>query len=733
MSGSFIVNENDYNIFIQNTDKDKLIIAISKIDAEIILLNNETSKEIIMNNHYSIYGIMGILNICSVPCLIVITKALDFTKGKNEIFKIVEIKYIILNKNIDDQKKIDIENNFKIYSENINYSSIFFSNCFDLSNPYSKNKEEKNNLFLYNYDMLEPFYNEKNEKINLFCCKCIYGYSFFFQNKIGGVEIKFYFISKKKRLNEEIEIYQNEVLFTLSNGDCYNFTLYSSYNNKYLTPFSVEKMNELNIISSTFITGNLNLIEENTKEHYNIINLFKDSIENEIEKIGYFYKKTTQIFTNSFYSGNSCLQKSDCILVCENNDEMIQFIKIIIFENVLSCFRNFNIPPESQNNFYGYFYAVEDKPKQNYIDLMSIINFSQELNKFIAEFDNTLKIQENKKPEISKFIEIKKEINFNKTKIYILTFNLAGSASHYVKTDNSDFNIENLLFSEKHKNNISIENTPEIFCIGFQEIVELNVSNIVFKSNISSVNSWTEKITNILFNKCKYQLIVKMSMVGILLLIFVKNSILPFISEINVSSCKTGFAKGMLGNKGYIISQFNFKGKYFGFCSGHLSAGENKVNLEQRQKEIKSIFDFNNVYSRKNKFVLNDYFFIFGDLNFRIDFAKEDISNENSIERNEMIQYKDILLKRDELNFFLNEYKNVKEGKINFLPTYKFIKHLDKYDLSKKVPAWTDRILFGNNDELNYLNQIFYDDISEINISDHRPVSSLFEIKLYNK
>ena len=131
--------------------------------------------------------------------------------------------------------------------------------------------------------------------------------------------------------------------------------------------------------------------------------------------------------------------------------------------------------------------------------------------------------------------------------------------------------------------------------------------------------------------------------------------------------------------------------------------------------------------------MLNDYFFIFGDLNFRIDFAKEDISNENSIERNEIIQYKDILLKRDELNFFLNEYKNVKEGKINFLPTYKFIKHLDKYDLSKKVPAWTDRILFGNNDELNYLNQIFYDDISEINISDHRPVSSLFEIKLYNK
>ena len=414
---------------------------------------------------------------------------------------------------------------------------------------------------------------------------------------------------------------------------------------------------------------------------------------------------------------------------------MVQTLKIIIFQSVLLCFQKFNIPVESPNNFYGYFYTVENKPKQNYLDLIDLIKFSPELNKFIIELNNIiqLKIPETTKPEISKFIHIKNEINLNEIKIYILTYNLAGASSNYVKSDTSDFNLENLLFCEKHKDNISFENSPEIFCIGFQEIVELNVSNIVFKSNISSVNSWTEKITNILFNKCKYQLIVKMSMVGILLLIFVKNSILPFISEINVSSCKTGFAKGMLGNKGYIISQFNFKGKYFGFCSGHLSAGENKVNLEQRQKEIKSIFDFNNVYSRKNKFVLNDYFFIFGDLNFRIDFAKEDISNENSIERNEMIQYKDILLKRDELNFFLNEYKNVKEGKINFLPTYKFIKHLDKYDLSKKVPAWTDRILFGNNDELNYLNQIFYDDISEINIYDHISVSFLFEIKLYNK
>ena len=729
MSGSFLINEDDNNIFIQSTNKDKSILAISKIDAEIILLNEETSKEIYMNNHYSIYGIMGILNICSVPCLIIITKVLDFSKGQNEIFKIIEIKHIILKKDIEPQKKIDIENNFKIYSENIIYLPIFFSNSFDMSNPYSKNDEEKNNLFLYNFDMLEPFYNEKNDKINFFCCKCIQGNSLFFQNKIGKIDIKFYLISKKKTLNEDIIIYQNEVIFKLSNGDYYNFIIYSSYNNKESNPFSVQKINKLNIVTSAFITDNLKLIEEETKKNYNIIDISKDCIEKSLEKIGYFYKKTTQIFNNSFYTENSCLQKSDCIIICNNDSEMVQTLKIIIFQSVLLCFQKFNIPVESPNNFYGYFYTVENKPKQNYLDLIDLIKFSPELNKFIIELNNIiqLKIPETTKPEISKFIHIKNEIKLNEIKIYILTYNLAGASSNYVKSDTSDFNLENLLFCEKHKDNISFENSPEIFCIGFQEIVELNVSNIVFKSNNSSVNPWTQKITNILFNKCKYQLIVKMSMVGILLLIFIKNSVLPFITELNVSSCKTG-GKGILGNKGYIISQFNFKGKNFGFCSGHLNAGENKENLEQRQKEIKSIFDFNN-FNSKNKFILNDFFFIFGDLNFKIDFYKEDITNENSIKPSEIIQYKDILLKRDELINFLSEFKNVKEGKINFLPTYKFIKHTDKYDLSKRIPAWTDRILFGNKN-LNDINQIFYDSISEINISDHKPVSSLFAIKL---
>ena len=77
-------------------------------------------------------------------------------------------------------------------------------------------------------------------------------------------------------------------------------------------------------------------------------------------------------------------------------------------------------------------------------------------------------------------------------------------------------------------------------------------------------------------------------MVGVLFLFYVKTPLIPLISEINVSFCKTGFI-GLSGNKGYLMLQFNFKNKYFVFTTGHLTAGENKENLTQRQNELNSI------------------------------------------------------------------------------------------------------------------------------------------------
>ena len=73
----------------------------------------------------------------------------------------------------------------------------------------------------------------------------------------------------------------------------------------------------------------------------------------------------------------------------------------------------------------------------------------------------------------------------------------------------------------------------------------------------------------------------------------------------------------------------------------------------------------------------------------------------------------------------LNQF-GIIEAEIKFPPTYKFKKNTNSYNISKRVPSWTDRILFKNNE---YIKPLEYDKI-DINLSDHKPIFGLFEIKI---
>jgi len=80
-----------------------------------------------------------------------------------------------------------------------------------------------------------------------------------------------------------------------------------------------------------------------------------------------------------------------------------------------------------------------------------------------------------------------------------------------------------------------------------------------------------------------------------------------------------------------------------------------------------------------------------GDLNYRIDMTQEAVQEclkkkdiESMLENDQFI--KEQLIGLDVDNFF--------EGKIEFMPTYKFKIGSDNYDFSDRVPSWTDRILY---------------------------------------
>ena len=114
-----------------------------------------------------------------------------------------------------------------------------------------------------------------------------------------------------------------------------------------------------------------------------------------------------------------------------------------------------------------------------------------------------------------------------------------------------------------------------------------------------------------------------------------------------------------------------------------------------------------------------------GDLNYRINMDKEEVKN--------LINSKDIetLLENDQLYSSLNKKEidldDFYEGRITFMPTYKFKDGTNEYDYNERVPGWTDMILYRANNISDIL-LCKYSCISEVKTSEHKPVFAIFKI-----
>ena len=592
------------------------------------------------------------------------------------------------------------------------------------------------------------------------------------------------------------------------------------------------------------------IIEKNIEKDLNQILQNKNKIiviqkKNEIQKVIKNNKKLfDEIKYNYEYKGDDFIlefQEKQLLIISDSYEKLILImesilanidykfldkqleLKIKIKESIKELFGSFNnfLNSKSSNllndmklkiDSINEEYIITKKINKQLIKDLEILKEEKNSEKNLNDDKNKIDINDNDNNIINNQgnetnIDLKNKIEENKNYlyVYIVTFN---AGSYNINNYDEDLhNLNDLLFPKNIDNIYKEKGLPTFYVVGLQEIVKLNTSNVIFESDKSSPYFWETKITEIVLKSYNYTLQYRENMVGILFLIFVKSDEAKEIKNIKKSMIKAGFMN-TLGNKGYILYEFKYKEKTFAFGSGHLTAGENEKNFKNRTNLLVNILTHKND-KNSNQFHESDFYFLFGDMNFRVKADKKeflekfdkikdvnlknriiddseimnqkssyklnrkfeidtnknsnkkkqrysvgklniytlklykDFKNDNDSEINfdlnlaakrkiDMPKYKYFFAKEhlalDELNGFkksLTQY-NTTENEINFLPTYKYIQGHNYYDVSKRNPAWTDRILFKKSENIKCIR---YDKIN-IKISDHRPVFGLFEIKL---
>jgi len=704
----------------------------------------------------------------------------EMNNKKKEIEKIfIEFKNNFLKSSCFVSNSYNISNIYpscKINNENINKQYYLLN--YPLIKPFlNKNTtiEEQNNF-------------------NNFFVYAINGSIHSFEERINNNKILYFFLFRRKITDNNnnytnINFYNFEI-FIKFKDNLLNFNFYTilgenRYNKNYYIKFVKELENKIGIILC-FYDDNLDnkeiqkQIESSLKNFFKNCYIFpfkeKDTFENFkfvfdglknylLKEIKYFFQGNLN--NKNEFKQNNKNQKGIFLILSSNIKNFIIQLKIILkelinfifsdFSNYLNRSYDFTSKPKingfteikfnnielfennNRNNLLinNYLVSIEKNMNEKY----NIFNIEEFVNENLNKKFNSTKIQNifnniinnnnidnNPKQKLYNSIAITKNMTIPREilNIFFLSYNLN---AYDVSQINSDELLKTILFPKKYSQYFTMSNYPDIYCIGFQKIIKLNTNNVLLKKKNNIQKIWYNKITSQLCNKFGYQLIINESMVGLLFLCYVKNDKNKFIKDINIIHKKTGF-KGFLGNKGNITVEFKYKEFHFGICVAHLIAGSSEEKFIHRLNELKFILTQK---IKNNFFYLNDFYFIFGDLNFRLnteDFFKLINQIESKeIEKKQLEKYKDKLIEHDTLNIYL--YKKfidyyIMESEINFLPTYKMFPNTNKYNL-KRIPSWCDRILYkcgkGN------IRNIFYDSIDCFN-SDHQPIIGYFEINL---
>ncbi|CDS10954.1 hypothetical protein LRAMOSA03219 [Lichtheimia ramosa] len=264
---------------------------------------------------------------------------------------------------------------------------------------------------------------------------------------------------------------------------------------------------------------------------------------------------------------------------------------------------------------------------------------------------------------------------------------------------------------------------PDIYAVGFQEIVELSPQQVM-TTDAEKRKVWEQEIEKTLNNnargKSKYVLLRSNQLVGAALIIFAKADIVENIRNVESSIKKTGIM-GIAGNKGAVAIRMDYGDTSICFLAAHFASGHS--NSEDRNQDFHTI-NQGLRFLRGRTIDSHDNIFWLSDLNYRVSLANEEARSYAASGNIDALYQADQLQREMRLG---NVFQGYEEGPITFLPTYKYDNGRDVYDTSEKqrIPGWTDRILYkGNNLKLLQYAR------AELYTSDHRPVLALFEVDI---